>query len=301
MREADEKSESGRAYRDEAYRAGGGGSVTLDRLEGLLGKSDAARVAKNWGGALDRSGIRTVGSGAGAEFLLGGRRFGNVWVGVQPPLGLPGDPMRLLFERDMTPHPQYAAFYKWLEARGEGGFGADAVVHFGMHGTEEWLPGTPLGNTGECWPDVLTGGLPNVYVYAANNPSESLLAKRRGYGTLVSHNVPPYSRAGLYKELQTLRGLLADYSEAEGRRRMRGAEGGAESGERAAGFASGGGAATAGGVGASGAGAVQAADFSELDAQEVPCPAPLPHHQPAPPPPLPTVAPTHVPAVHSLC
>ena len=23
-----------------------------------------------------------------------------------------------------------------------GGFGADAVVHFGMHGTEEWLPGT---------------------------------------------------------------------------------------------------------------------------------------------------------------
>ncbi|KAJ1489238.1 magnesium-chelatase, subunit H [Baffinella frigidus] len=161
------------------------------------------RVSKNWGGGLDRSGIRTVGSGSKAEFLLGGCRFGNVWVGVQPPLGVPGDPMRLLFERDMTPHPQYAAFYKWLEnEEAGGGFGADAVVHFGMHGTEEWLPGTPLGNTGECWPDLLTGGLPNVYVYAANNPSESLLAKRRGYGTLVSHNVPPYSRAGLYKELQ---------------------------------------------------------------------------------------------------
>ena len=97
--------------------------------------------------------------------------------------------MRLLFERDMTPHPQYVAFYKYLEnEQGEqGGFGADAVLHFGMHGTEEWLPGTPLGNTGECWPDILTGALPNVYVYAANNPSESLLAKRRGYGTLVSH------------------------------------------------------------------------------------------------------------------
>jgi hypothetical protein len=23
--------------------------------------------------------------------------------------------MRLLFERDLTPHPQYAAFYKWLQ------------------------------------------------------------------------------------------------------------------------------------------------------------------------------------------
>ncbi len=38
--------------------------------------------------------------------------------------------------------------------------------------------------------------LPNVYVYAANNPSESIIAKRRGYGTIVSHNVPPYGRAG---------------------------------------------------------------------------------------------------------
>ena len=130
--------------------------------------------------------------------------------------------MRLLFQRDMTPHPQYTAFYKFLEGApmGDetGGFGADVVVHFGMHGTEEWLPGTPLGNTGDCWPDQLTGGLPNVYVYAANNPSESLLAKRRGYGTLVSHNVPPYSRAGLYKDLLALRRLLADFYEDMGRR-----------------------------------------------------------------------------------
>jgi cobalamin biosynthesis Mg chelatase CobN len=45
------------------------------------------------------------------------------------------------------------------------------------------------------------GHLPHLYIYAANNPSESMLAKRRGYGVLISHNVPPYGRAGLYKEL----------------------------------------------------------------------------------------------------
>lgn len=44
--------------------------------------------------------------------------------------------------RDLTPHPQYAAFYKWLQQD----FQADAVVHFGMHGTVEWLPGAPLGD-----------------------------------------------------------------------------------------------------------------------------------------------------------
>lgn len=82
------------------------------------------------------------------------------------------------------------------------GFKADAVLHFGMHGTVEWLPGAPLGNTGLSWSDVLLSGLPNVYIYACNNPSESIIAKRRGYGTIVSHNVPPYGRAGLYKQLQ---------------------------------------------------------------------------------------------------
>ena len=61
---------------------------------------------------------------------------------------------------------------------------------------------------------MLLGELPNVYVYAANNPSESIVAKRRGYGTIISHNVPPYGRAGLYKQLAALRELLQEYREA---------------------------------------------------------------------------------------
>lgn len=60
-------------------------------------------------------------SGKG-DLVVGGLELGNVFIGVQPLLGLEGDPMRLMFERDLTPHPQYAAFYQWL--RGEQGFGA---------------------------------------------------------------------------------------------------------------------------------------------------------------------------------
>ena len=40
--------------------------------------------------------------------MVGGVQLGNVWIGVQPALGLEGDPMRLLFEKGFTPHPQYA-------------------------------------------------------------------------------------------------------------------------------------------------------------------------------------------------
>lgn len=179
-------------------------SVNVKTLEKWLGYLLTIRIEKQWQ-SLTRTGIKTDGD----DFQIGGIQLGNIWIGVQPPLGISGDPMRLMFERDLTPHPQYAAYYKWLQNE----FQADALIHFGMHGTVEWLPGSPLGNTGYSWSDILLGDLPNLYIYAANNPSESMLAKRRGYGVLVSHNVPPYGRAGLYKELISLRDLIAEYRE----------------------------------------------------------------------------------------
>jgi magnesium chelatase subunit H len=179
-------------------------TVSAKELEHWLGYLLTRRIEKQWQ-SLTGTGIKT----SDDRFLLGGVTLGNIWLGVQPPLGIAGDPLRLMFERDLTPHPQYAAFYLWLQRS----FQADAVIHLGMHGTVEWLPGSPLGNTGYSWSDVLLGNLPHLYVYAANNPSESILAKRRGYGVLVSHNVPPYGRAGLYKELANLRSLIAEYRE----------------------------------------------------------------------------------------
>mmetsp|Transcript_2978 Transcript_2978/g.6554 ORF Transcript_2978/g.6554 Transcript_2978/m.6554 type:complete len:1763 (+) Transcript_2978:74-5362(+) len=214
VRDADAAADSGQSYGNAKEEGAGAVNVPVQSLAEWLPKWSQEAVENKWGEGLTKSGLRTLGD----QLLLGGRRFGNVWIAVQPPLGIPGDPMRLLFERDMTPHPQYVAFYKYLEKD----FGADAVVHFGMHGTAEWLPGRPLGNMAACWPDQLLGSIPNVYLYAANNPSESILAKRRGYGSLVSHNVPPYARAGLYRELQTLRGLLGELIEQGS------AEGGAE-------------------------------------------------------------------------
>ena len=87
------------------------------------------RMERQWGDfGKYRAGLSTSTSGAA---VVHGLQFGNVFIGVQPMLGVEGDPMRLLFERDLTPHPQYAAFYKWLQQD----FEANAVVHFGMHGT----------------------------------------------------------------------------------------------------------------------------------------------------------------------
>eukprot|EP00984_Skeletonema_dohrnii_P037536 scaffold39692_cov150-Skeletonema_dohrnii-CCMP3373.AAC.1 len=192
-----------------------GKDMNFDELEKMLGKYMAKKVRKSWPEKERGPGMNMK---AQLYLLLMHCFFTrDVYaVTVQPLLGVEGDPMRLLFERDLTPHPQYTAAYEWMRLPEEkGGFGTDAVIHLGMHGTVEWLPGQPLGNDRQSWSDELLGGTPNVYVYAANNPSESILAKRRGYGTLVSYNVPPYGRAGLYLELANLKDLVNEYRSGE--------------------------------------------------------------------------------------
>ncbi|MCA9736229.1 MAG: magnesium chelatase subunit H, partial [Gemmatimonadetes bacterium] len=140
----------------------------------------------------------------GRHLLVQGERFGNVFVGVQPPFGVEGDPMRLLFEGGFAPTHAFVAFYRWLQTE----LDADAYLHFGTHGAVEFMPGKQAGLSGACWPDRLMGDVPNLYLYAANNPSEGTLAKRRAGATLVSHLTPPVMQAGLYRGLLDLRTTL---------------------------------------------------------------------------------------------
>ena len=137
----------------------------------------------------------------GTSVQILGAQFGNVFIGIQPALGIEGDPMRLLFEGRFAPTHAFAAFYRWLRED----FKAHAVLHFGTHGSLEFMPGKQTGLTADCWPDRLIGDLPNIYLYAANNPSEGVLAKRRSGATLVSYLTPALTNSGVYKGLADLK------------------------------------------------------------------------------------------------
>jgi len=136
----------------------------------------------------------------GQSLFILGADFGQVAVTVQPGFGYEGDPMRLLFETGCAPTHAFSAFYRYLRDD----YAADAVLHFGTHGALEFMPGKQTGLSAQCWPDRLIDALPNVYLYAANNPSEGALAKRRGAATLVSYLTPSLTHSGLYKELVSL-------------------------------------------------------------------------------------------------
>ncbi|MBA4038060.1 MAG: magnesium chelatase subunit H, partial [Bradyrhizobium sp.] len=140
----------------------------------------------------------------GSSIFVLGERFGNVFVGVQPAFGYEGDPMRLLFEKGFAPTHAFSAFYRWLRED----FGASAVLHFGTHGALEFMPGKQAGLSGACWPDRMIGDLPNLYLYASNNPSEGTIAKRRSAATLISYLTPPVAHAGLYKGLIELKASI---------------------------------------------------------------------------------------------
>jgi magnesium chelatase subunit H len=140
----------------------------------------------------------------GSTIFVLGERFGNVFVGLQPSFGYEGDPMRLLFEKGFAPTHAFSAFYRWLRED----FDADALLHFGTHGALEFMPGKQTGMSGACWSDRMIGNLPNIYLYASNNPSEGTIAKRRSAATLISYLTPPVAHAGLYRSLLDLKASI---------------------------------------------------------------------------------------------
>ncbi len=140
----------------------------------------------------------------GRSIFVMGERFGNVLVGLQPGMGVEGDPMRLLFDGGFAPTHAFSAFYRYLRED----FGAQAILHFGTHGALEFMPGKQVGLSDHCWPERLIGDAPNFYLYAANNPSEGAIAKRRSAATLISYRTPAVAQAGLYKGLAELKATL---------------------------------------------------------------------------------------------
>ena len=158
-------------------------------------------IEAQWGPAPGKS------QADGSTIHVYGVQFGKIFIGVQPTFGYEGDPMRMLFEGTFTPTHAFSAFYRYLRED----FAADAVLHFGTHGALEFMPGKQAGLSGKCWPERLIGDLPNFYLYASNNPSEGLIAKRRSSATLISYLTPALTEAGLYAGLSDLKVLLDRY------------------------------------------------------------------------------------------
>ena len=136
--------------------------------------------------------------------------LGNVILTPQPERGEKQDEA-LLHSRDVPPPHDYLAFYWWLDQE----FKADAVVHWGTHGSLELLPGKEAGLSRDCWSDICAGHLPVVDLWITDNLGEVTLARRRSYAEIVDHMVPPAMSAGLNDQFATLHGDIHKFRNLE--------------------------------------------------------------------------------------
>ncbi len=137
--------------------------------------------------------------------------FGNVILLPQSTRGWLENNTVLYHSTDIPPHHQYIAFYLWLKK----GFGADAIVHLGKHGTQEWLPGKECGISSDDWPALLIQDLPVVYPYIVDNIAEGTQAKRRGDAVMITHLTPPIVASGLYGNLTNLAETVFEYKNVQ--------------------------------------------------------------------------------------
>jgi cobaltochelatase CobN len=169
-----------------------------------------AKILEDWGPPEQTTLMAASGSG-GPSLIIPIVTYGNIVLLPQPARGWGEDAEKMYHAKDLAPHHQYVATYAWLKH----GFGTDAVVHVGTHGTLEWLDGKDSGLSEEDASDALMADLPDIYIYNVDVVGEGLVARRRGMAALVDHMVPPFRKGGLYAELAALGETVNDYTVSE--------------------------------------------------------------------------------------
>jgi cobaltochelatase CobN len=152
----------------------------------------------------------------GKDYLAIARlEFGNVAVLPQPLPGLGENSFKLVHGVQSAPPHTYIASYLW----GRHAFHADAMIHFGTHGSLEFTPQKQVALSSYDWPDQLVGPLPHFYFYTIANVGEGTIAKRRSYATLITYLTPPFMESDTRNQFRDLsEKMKIYYNKPEGQR-----------------------------------------------------------------------------------
>ena len=92
-------------------------------------------------------------------------------------------------------------------------FGADALMHFGTHGSLEFTPQKQVALSANDWGEALIAPYPHFYYYTIGNIGESMMAKRRSYGSLISYITPPFDESKTRHTFTDLQQAIEKYYE----------------------------------------------------------------------------------------
>lgn len=139
--------------------------------------------------------------------------LGNIVLLPQPTQGTGENSFAAVHGDNPVPPHHYMASYLWVK----NGFKADALIHFGTHGSLEFILGKQVALSYADWSDRLIGDMPHFYYYTISNVGEGIIAKRRSYATLISYLNPPFIETGLRKDIAGLQKEITQYLSKENR------------------------------------------------------------------------------------
>lgn len=134
-------------------------------------------------------------------------QFGNVALLPQVMAGVGGDSFKIVHGTDQAPPYTYVASYLWARY----GFSADALIHFGTHGSLEYTPRKQVALGSNDWSDRLVGVVPHLYIYTIGNVGEAMIAKRRTYAQTQSYLTPPFKESELRQTYKQLSDAIQSY------------------------------------------------------------------------------------------
>lgn len=134
-------------------------------------------------------------------------QFGNVALLPQVMAGVGGDSFKIVHGTDQAPPYTYVASYLWARY----GFSADALIHFGTHGSLEYTPRKQVALGSDDWSDRLIGVVPHLYIYTIGNVGEAMIAKRRTYAQTQSYLTPPFKESELRQTYKQLSDAIQSY------------------------------------------------------------------------------------------
>lgn len=134
-------------------------------------------------------------------------QFGNVALLSQVMAGVGGDSFKIVHGTDQAPPYTYVASYLWARY----GFSADALIHFGTHGSLEYTPRKQVALGSNDWSDRLIGVVPHLYIYTIGNVGEAMIAKRRTYAQTQSYLTPPFKESELRQTYKQLSDAIQSY------------------------------------------------------------------------------------------
>ena len=168
------------------------------------------QINQQWGEPQDN--FMAVNKDGKDYFVMPRIRNGNMLIMRQAPRSDNKNDENMIYHQGLVPMNHfYLASYYYARQYWQ----SDAIIHFGTHGSQEYLGGKERGLSMYDQGNLAVWDTPVVYPFIVDDVGEAMQTKRRGRATVISHMTPPFAAAGLHGDIAQLHELMHQHGQLD--------------------------------------------------------------------------------------